>query len=99
MVWMTKEKNYRRGFTSFLQKSLIKTAAKNNLKTLSFWPGNPTKYLLWNKQFLEIAAVSIKNVEINKGIYSIYAPFFTVLPKHPFVFNSWLVWLQIMRNP
>ena len=32
---MTKEKNYRRGFTSFLQKSLIKTAAKNNLKTLA----------------------------------------------------------------
>src|SRR6185312_2065538 len=54
---------------------------------------------LWDKQFFKFAAVTRKNIKVNRGFYTVNSPAFTVLPESPFMIDAWLYRLQIMCNP
>jgi hypothetical protein len=59
--------------------------------------GSHTK--LFYQQSFKIGAVSVKNIEIDKAVDTIYMAAFVVLPKMPVPAYPGLVHFQIMRYP
>ncbi len=95
-----KSRKLPQGIYIIYTEFLIKRERKNSLKIRSCLQEKIiSRCSLLNQKIIKIGAVAIKYIKIYRRFYPIYTTIFTVLPKHPFVFDTWFVGLQIMSNP